>query len=181
MGAAFEGAWALLKDSPYMQRIAHSTSATHPSYSLMDEEHTMGGVNTSVPKANPNSLLLGTASLRQPHQRQGHYDKMLRTLLQHLPDDGTLQSWARNKASQPFHEKFMANLPPTIEGNVEPQETPYYAKVKDSRDKYTYNRKPTPKDWGDLRYDLGGYPLVQADEGRRTGADTNTQSTLEDF
>lgn len=172
----FEQAWDLLK-SYYISRQNIGTGGTlftlhdykgkplsSVSADSVDLEH-----NNELTDINGQSFV----------QRQGNYGKLLNALIQ---AGHKVHSNYRNDMSDPFHRKFMRNLPPNVRFRID-KDNPNYQ----SQDIY-YSKRPKQEYFGDsklARFDYGSIPIHEAEPigiGFRFGEQGYVpQSKLTDF
>jgi len=137
------------------------------NFSLLDDEGNMisrirgagGGINN-----NPH-IHDFYGETKEPYRRQGMYKKLMQSL---IGAGFPLLSNERNSQSDPFHRRFMQNLPPNIEGEYITEDDGSY------NQKLGYQRQNVPQFLdaqgqrsGLNRLDYGAIPIVnQANQAR---------------
>lgn len=124
-----------------------------------------------------NHLSNFSSNTNPNYRRQGYYNKLLRALLARGYD---IESDNRNKKSQPFHEKFMQNLPPGVNlsiYNVRPDDT----SIHEASSILYEPEIPYAENSPLKQYDIGAYPFQDLTRNNSRPFDSSKQASLTDF
>jgi len=138
--------------TPLEERVADRPPVSHIEWNPNINTYTLRGTGDEALSTLKPGIPIGTSPFPEgdmplenilgetpkQFQRKGYYEKLLTGLLNAGID---ITSDDRNKSSNPFHLKFLSNLPPNIRANLErinQNEIGYFSPIE-------YSRKPIPR------------------------------------
>ena len=179
-----EGEWSFREPKTSLPRpthlVRHISDWGDEGFYLATPEHRnfITGLSNVYFDENNNTLQNFQGNTHSNYRRQGYYEKLMRAL---LARGYNIESDDRNRKSQPFHEKFMQNLPPGVKlsvSNVRPDDTSIHEKSS-----FLYEPEiPYAENSPLKQYDIGAYPFMDLTRSSWPYASNpSDQTSLTDF